>query len=72
MKLKKKTALPHPGLILCIFQADNVGAALNDKLEPGYLTNLEDFTSQLAKDAKFKPYGDLVHSYSVTKGDVSF
>ena len=54
-----------------IFQADNVGSAMNDKLQPGYLTNLDDFSAQLAKDAKFKPYGDLVHSYSVAKGNAT-
>ena len=41
---------------------------LNDKLQPGYLTNKDDFIAQLTKDAKFKPFGNLVHSYSVNKG----
>lgn len=41
---------------------------LNDKLQPGYLTNKDDFIAQLSKDAKFKPFGNLVHSYTVNKG----
>ena len=49
-------------------QADNIMNILNDKLQPGYLTNSDDFIAQLAKDAKFKPFGNLVHSYTVSKG----
>ena len=52
----------------CFSQADNIMNILNDKLQPGYLTNLDDFIAQLAKDAKFKPFGNLVHSYTVSKG----
>jgi len=43
---------------------------LSSKLQPGYLTNLDDFTARIPKDVGFRPFGELMHSYKVKKGMV--
>ncbi|OWF35869.1 histone acetyltransferase type B catalytic subunit-like [Mizuhopecten yessoensis] len=48
-------------------QPDNVLGTLNSKLPPGYLTNKDMFTAYLEKDATFKPFGEMMHSYKVIK-----
>ena len=40
-----------------------------DQIPPGYLSNQDEFITQLPKDANFKPFGELVHSYKVEKGE---
>jgi len=50
-------------------QPDEVLKAIDEKLQPGYHTNLDDFTASLAKDTSFVPYGKLIHSFS-TEADV--
>ncbi len=52
-----------------LFQADNILNKLNEKMAPGYVTNRDEFIAHLTKDAKFKPFGKLVHSYAVSKGE---
>ena len=44
---------------------------LNEYLQPGYDTNLEEFQKKIAKDATFVPYGELIHAYTVTKGELT-
>ncbi|KAL4228701.1 histone acetyltransferase 1 [Mactra antiquata] len=51
-------------------QPDNITEALSKEMPPGYYTNLDDFSAVLAKDANFKPYGDLLHSYTINKDGV--
>lgn len=46
-------------------KADDVEGALKKVLSPGYTTNLDTFVSKLEKDALFKPYGELVHAFTV-------
>ncbi|XP_033732888.1 histone acetyltransferase type B catalytic subunit-like [Pecten maximus] len=48
-------------------QPDNVMGTLNRKLPAGYLTNKDMFLASLEKDATFKPYGEMIHSYKVIK-----
>ncbi|XP_069120365.1 histone acetyltransferase type B catalytic subunit-like isoform X1 [Argopecten irradians] len=48
-------------------QPDNVMGTLNRKLPPGYITNKDMFLASLEKDASFKPYGEMMHSYKVIK-----
>ncbi|KAK2187191.1 hypothetical protein NP493_176g03011 [Ridgeia piscesae] len=46
---------------------DNIMKILSSKLQPGYLTNLDDFTARIPKDVGFRPFGELMHSYKVKK-----
>ncbi|XP_060573241.1 histone acetyltransferase type B catalytic subunit-like [Ruditapes philippinarum] len=46
---------------------DDVVGSLSKELPPGYYTNIDDFSAALAKDVNFKPYGELLHSYTVNK-----
>lgn len=46
-------------------KADDVEGALQKVLAPGYVTNLDNFVSLLIKDESFKPYGELIHEFSV-------
>ena len=50
------------------FQADNVTDILMKVMAPGVLTNRDDFLGAVEKDVNFKPFGDLLHSYKVHKG----
>ena len=50
------------------WQADDVLGTLVKEVPPGFYSNLDDFAASLAKDANFKPFGELLHSYSVFKG----
>lgn len=40
--------------------------ALKKVLAPGYVTNLDTFVSLLDKDESFKPYGQMIHTFSVS------
>ncbi|XP_067138521.1 histone acetyltransferase type B catalytic subunit [Centruroides vittatus] len=44
-------------------EPDNIVKIIGEKLQPGFLTNIDDFTASLSKDANFKPYGELLHSF---------
>ena len=37
-------------------------------IPPGYCTNKDEFIKLLQKDASFKPFGEMLHSYKVSKG----
>ena len=41
---------------------------LSAHLQPGFLTNESDFVAQLDKDSSFKPFGEMIRSYKVSKG----
>ena len=45
---------------------------LAEKLQRGFLTNIDDFSAAIKKDATFKPYGELINSYTMTKGTATF
>ena len=53
-----------------IFKADNVLDTLSKQIPPGFYSNMDDFSAVIAKDATFKPFGELLHSYTITKGKI--
>ncbi|XP_068232228.1 histone acetyltransferase type B catalytic subunit-like [Palaemon carinicauda] len=50
-------------------QADEVIKPLAERLQPGYLTNVDDFIAALKKDAAFKPYGKMLRQFTVDMED---
>jgi len=46
--------------------ADDVMRIVASKLQPGFLSNRDEFISSINKDGGFRPYGDLIHSYDIT------
>ncbi|XP_076455980.1 histone acetyltransferase type B catalytic subunit-like [Babylonia areolata] len=46
--------------------ADNVAQKLMKEMPPEVLTNKDDFLATVDKDVNFTPYGELLHSYTVT------
>ena len=53
---------------ILIFQPDNIGKILSERLAPGYSTNLDDYTMTVNKDSNFTPMGQMIHAYTVSKG----
>nr|CAG4644809.1 EOG090X06NC [Leptodora kindtii] len=51
--------------------ADDVIGSLAPKLQPGFFTNIDDFTSSLEKEANFVPFGELLSAYTVNPGGVN-
>nr|CAG4639199.1 EOG090X06NC [Daphnia magna]SVE80131.1 EOG090X06NC [Daphnia magna]SVE81329.1 EOG090X06NC [Daphnia magna]SVE82507.1 EOG090X06NC [Daphnia magna] len=51
--------------------ADDVMGAISAKLPPGYMTNLDDFVATLNKEQTFKPFGELLSTYSINKGSAT-
>jgi histone acetyltransferase 1 len=47
--------------------ADDVLRTIGSKLEPGYLTNIDEFSTAIDTDATFIPHGQLIDSYTTTK-----
>lgn len=39
-----------------------------ERIPPGYLTNLEDFTAALQKEATFRPFGELERRFTARSG----
>ncbi|XP_052065182.1 histone acetyltransferase type B catalytic subunit-like [Mytilus californianus] len=50
-------------------EPDNVMETVAKEIPPGFVTNKDEFTRLLPKDASFKPYGEMLHSYKVSKGN---
>uniref|UniRef100_A0A8D1E759 Histone acetyltransferase type B catalytic subunit n=1 Tax=Sus scrofa TaxID=9823 RepID=A0A8D1E759_PIG len=48
----------------CI-EADDVEGKIRQIIPPGFCTNTSDFLSLLEKEVDFKPFGTLLHTYSV-------
>lgn len=46
-------------------EADDVEGKIRQIIPPGFCTNTNDFLSLLEKEADFKPFGTLLHTYSV-------
>lgn len=38
---------------------------IREIIPPGFCTNMDDFVSLLEKEVNFKPFGTLLHTYSV-------
>lgn len=52
-------------LLTSILQADDVEGKIRQIIPPGFCTNTNDFLSLLEKEVDFKPFGTLLHTYSV-------
>uniref|UniRef100_A0A4W3IWL7 Histone acetyltransferase type B catalytic subunit n=1 Tax=Callorhinchus milii TaxID=7868 RepID=A0A4W3IWL7_CALMI len=46
-------------------EVDEIENKLLEYLPAGYCTSLDEFVVQLEKDASFRPFGELIHSYKV-------
>jgi len=46
--------------------ADDVLRILAGKLQPGFLSNRDEFIASVDKDETFRPFGELIHSYDIT------
>lgn len=46
-------------------EADEVLSKVAEKLTPNIHTNLDPFVESLKKDRTFRPYGELLYSFSV-------
>ena len=55
-------------MVYCLLQPDNVMETLAKVIPPGYCTNKDEFIKLLQKDTSFKPFGEMLHSYKVSKG----
>lgn len=44
-------------------EADDIPKILDEKLQIGFMTNLDTFVASLSKESKFVPYGELVNSF---------
>ncbi|KAE8741956.1 hypothetical protein FOCC_FOCC012516 [Frankliniella occidentalis] len=44
-------------------EADDIPRILAEKLQPGFLSNLDTFVASLSKESKFTPYGELINSF---------
>jgi len=53
-----------------LLQADDVIGEIAQKLQPGFLTNLDDFLATIDKEQSFTPYGQLLSTYTVNSGTV--
>lgn len=47
------------------FQADDVENKIREIIPPGFSRNTDDFVCLLEKEVNFKPFGVLLHTYSV-------
>ncbi|XP_038207490.1 histone acetyltransferase type B catalytic subunit-like [Zerene cesonia] len=50
-------------------KADDIEGELKKVLAPGYVTNLDQFISNLERDKTFTPYGKLLHSFNIESSD---
>ncbi|UYV83403.1 HAT1, partial [Cordylochernes scorpioides] len=55
-----------PCLMSCSSLPDDVMSIIKDKLEINLLSNLDEFSRLIEKEKLFKPYGDLLKSFSIT------
>jgi len=46
--------------------ADDVLRILAGKLQPGFLSNRDEFIASIDKDETFRPFGELIHCYDIT------
>ncbi|NWW37829.1 HAT1 acetyltransferase, partial [Panurus biarmicus] len=46
-------------------EADDVESKIREIIPPGFCTNTDDFVSLLEKEVNFKPFGMLLHTYSI-------
>jgi len=48
---------------------DGVEKLLHEELPPKYLTNLDTFRTSLSDESTFRPFGEKIDSYTITKDD---
>lgn len=53
-----------PNLFVLSFQPDDVEGKIREVIPAGFTCNTDDFISLLEKEANFKPFGTLLHSYT--------
>ncbi|XP_020846623.1 histone acetyltransferase type B catalytic subunit [Phascolarctos cinereus] len=51
-------------------EADDVESKIREIIPPGFCTNTDDFISLLEKEVNFKPFGTLLHTYSVHNKEI--
>jgi len=49
--------------------ADDVIGAISSKLQPGFMTNIDTFIRSIDKEKSFKPFGKLLSTYTINKGN---
>lgn len=50
---------------LCIIQPDEIEGKIREIVPAGFTCNTDDFISRLEKEANFRPFGTLLHTYTV-------
>lgn len=55
----------HQGGLPYVIQADDVEGKIREIIPAGFTSNTDDFISLLEKEANFKPFGTMLHSYTV-------
>lgn len=59
-------------VILCslsLLQADDVESKIREIIPPGFCLGTDDFVSLLEKEVNFKPFGPIIHTYTVYNED---
>lgn len=54
-----------------ILQPDEVIKPIAERITPGYLTSLNDFTAAVQKDASFRPFGEMQRRFTIDLGEYS-
>lgn len=47
---------------------DDVLKMIGEKLPPGFHSNVDNFVAALPKESRFRPFGSLLHSFTIDKG----
>lgn len=53
-----------------VLQPDDVEGKIREIIPAGFTCNTDDFISLLEKDANFKPFGTLLHTYTVHNEEI--
>ncbi|NIG59788.1 histone acetyltransferase type B catalytic subunit [Pontoporia blainvillei] len=64
-KLVRKITVVKSFVVVMERKADDVEGKIRQIIPPGFCTNTNDFLSLLEKEVDFKPFGTLLHTYSV-------
>lgn len=62
---KKKSLVKYYIFTRCVVQPDDVEGKIREIIPAGFTCNTDDFVSLLEKEANFKPFGTLLHTYTV-------
>lgn len=64
-KKKEKSLVKYYIFTHCVLQPDDVEGKIREIIPAGFTCNTDDFVSLLEKEANFKPFGTLLHTYTV-------